>query len=163
MAAEVIRAGLAGSPCGGSTTPRFPASGSWRPPSTRSGSGSSVCSGASVAARPRGPNRVDARILERSQPLELPVEEAFAFFADARNLEAITPPWLGFHVTTPGEIEMRAGTLIDYRLKLHGIPVRWRTRIEAWDPPHRFVDAQIRGPYSLGSTPTASSPTAPAP
>ena len=103
-------------------------------------------------ARPRGPSRVDAQILERSQPLELPVEEAFAFFADARRLEAITPPWLGFHVTTPGEIEMRAGTLIDYRLKLHGIPVRWRTRIEAWDPPHRFVDAQIRGPYSLGHT-----------
>ena len=77
------------------------------------------------------------------------MEEAFAFYADARNLEAITPPWLGFRVTTPGEIEMRAGTLIDYRLKLHGIPVRWRTRIEAWDPPHRFVDAQIRGPYSL--------------
>lgn len=92
---------------------------------------------------------MDARILERSQRLELPVEEAFAFYADARNLEAITPPWLGFRVTTPGEIELRAGTLIDYRLKLHGIPVRWRTRIEAWDPPHRFVDAQIRGPYSL--------------
>ncbi|MGZ5411029.1 MAG: SRPBCC family protein [Solirubrobacterales bacterium] len=92
---------------------------------------------------------MDARILERSQRLELPVEEAFAFHADACNLEAITPPWLGFRVTTPGEVEMRAGTLIDYRLKLHGIPVRWRTRIEAWDPPHRFVDAQIRGPYSL--------------
>jgi ligand-binding SRPBCC domain-containing protein len=92
---------------------------------------------------------VDARILERSQRLELPVEDAFAFYADARNLEAITPPWLGFRVTTPGEIEMRAGTLIDYRLKLHGIPVRWRTRIEVWTPPDRFIDAQIRGPYSV--------------
>lgn len=92
---------------------------------------------------------MSARVLERSQRLQLPVEEAFAFYADARNLEAITPPWLGFRVTTPGEIQMRAGTLIDYRLKLHGFPVRWRTRIEAWDPPHRFVDAQIRGPYSL--------------
>jgi ligand-binding SRPBCC domain-containing protein len=87
--------------------------------------------------------------LERSQRLQLPVERAFAFYADARNLEAITPPWLGFRVITAGPIEMAAGTLIDYRLKLRGLPVRWRTRIEAWEPPHRFVDTQLRGPYAL--------------
>lgn len=88
-------------------------------------------------------------VLERRQRLQLPLERAFGFYGEARNLEAITPPWLGFQVTTPGPIEMRAGALIDYRLKLHGIPVRWRTRIEAWEPPLRFVDAQLRGPYAL--------------
>lgn len=88
-------------------------------------------------------------LLERSQRLELPGEQAFAFYADALNLEAITPPWLGFRVVTPGRIEMAAGTRIDYRLKLHGVPLRWRTRIEAWEPPLRFVDVQLSGPYSL--------------
>lgn len=81
--------------------------------------------------------------------LPLPPEEAFEFFADARNLERITPPWLGFRVVTPGEIEMRPGTLIEYRLTLHRIPVRWLTRIAVWDPPRRFVDVQVKGPYSL--------------
>lgn len=88
-------------------------------------------------------------LLERRQRVEVPIEEAFAFYGDARNLERITPPWLGFQVTTPEPIEMGAGTLIEYRLRLHRVPVRWRTRIEAWEPPHRFVDAQLRGPYSL--------------
>lgn len=88
-------------------------------------------------------------VLERRQRVELPIAEAFEFYADARNLERITPPFLGFEVTTPGEIEMGEGTLIEYRLKLHGLPVRWRTRIEAWEPPHRFVDVQLSGPYVL--------------
>ena len=88
-------------------------------------------------------------ILEREQRVELPVERAFEFYADAHNLEGITPPWLGFEVTTPAPVEMRAGTLLDYRLKLHRVPVRWRTRIEVWEPPRRFVDAQLSGPYSL--------------
>jgi len=88
-------------------------------------------------------------LLERRQRVELPIDEAFAFYGDARNLELITPPWLGFEVTTPAPIEMGVGTLIEYRLRLHRVPVRWRTRIEAWEPPRRFVDAQIRGPYSL--------------
>jgi ligand-binding SRPBCC domain-containing protein len=100
-------------------------------------------------------------VLERRQRLELPAERAFAFFADARNLEAITPPWLGFRVTTPGEIEMRAGTLIEYRLRLHRVPVRWRTRIEAWEPPHRFVDVQLRGPYALWEHTHAFEPDGP--
>ena len=88
-------------------------------------------------------------ILERQQRVELPIERAFEFYGEARNLEAITPPWLGFEVTTPAPVEMRAGTLLDYRLKLHRVPVRWRTRIEAWEPPQRFVDAQLSGPYAL--------------
>ena len=90
-----------------------------------------------------------ARLLQRSQRVPLPIGEAFAFYGDARNLERITPPWLGFEVTTPEPIEMGEGTLIEYRLRLHRVPVRWRTRIEAWEPPRRFVDAQVKGPYSL--------------
>jgi ligand-binding SRPBCC domain-containing protein len=73
--------------------------------------------------------------------------EIFPFFADAKNLGNITPPWLHFEVRTPGQIEMHVGTLIDYRISLHGLPLQWRTRITVWDPPFRFVDQQIKGPY----------------
>lgn len=89
------------------------------------------------------------QILQREQLVPRMIAEVFAFYGDALNLERITPPLLGFEVTTPRPIEMGVGTLIEYRLKLHRVPVRWRTRIEAWEPPHRFVDMQIRGPYSL--------------
>jgi len=92
---------------------------------------------------------VHVHVLEGSQEIPLPIAETFAFYGDAHNLEQITPPWLGFEVTTPRPIEMGVGTLIEYRLKLHRVPVRWRTRIELWEPPHRFVDVQVRGPYSL--------------
>jgi ligand-binding SRPBCC domain-containing protein len=88
-------------------------------------------------------------VIERSQRLELPAAQAFAFYGDALNLEAITPPWLGFRVVTAGPIAMRPGALLDYRLRLHGVPVRWRTRIAVWEPPVRFVDVQVRGPYAL--------------
>ena len=87
------------------------------------------------------------RRLEREQHLPGAPEDVFGFFADALNLERITPPWLGFRVTTPGTIEMQPGTLIEYRLRLHRVPVRWLTRIEVWEPPERFVDLQVRGPY----------------
>ena len=88
-------------------------------------------------------------VLERRQRVPLPIDRAFSFYGDAVNLERITPPFLGFEVTTARPIAMAAGTLIDYRLKLHGVPVRWRTRIEAWEPPRRFVDVQLSGPYAL--------------
>ena len=88
-------------------------------------------------------------MLEREQRLALPASEAFAFYAEARNLEAITPPWLAFRVLGPGAIAMHAGTLIEYRLRLHGVPLRWRTRIAVWEPPLRFVDVQVSGPYAL--------------
>jgi ligand-binding SRPBCC domain-containing protein len=88
-------------------------------------------------------------ILQREQRVELPIDQAFAFYGDAHNLERITPPLLRFEVVTPRPIEMGVGTLIEYRLRLHRVPVRWRTRIETWEPPRRFVDAQIKGPYSL--------------
>jgi ligand-binding SRPBCC domain-containing protein len=92
---------------------------------------------------------LDANRLEREQILPLPPGEAFEFFADALELEAITPPWLHFKVLTPPPIPMRVGTEIEYRLRLHGLPVRWLTRIEVWEPGHRFVDVQLRGPYSV--------------
>jgi ligand-binding SRPBCC domain-containing protein len=87
--------------------------------------------------------------LEREQVLPLAPADAFEFFADAFNLEAITPPWLHFALDTPAPIVMRPGTLIRYRLRLHGLPVRWLTRIEAWEPGRRFEDVQLRGPYRV--------------
>jgi ligand-binding SRPBCC domain-containing protein len=92
---------------------------------------------------------VHVHVLDRSQVLPGTPEEVFPFFADARNLEAITPPFLSFAVVTPEPIEMRVGTLIQYRLRLHGVPIRWLTSIQAWDPPHRFIDTQVTGPYGL--------------
>ena len=81
--------------------------------------------------------------------LPTPIDETFEFFADAHNLERLTPPILRFEVLTPSPIEIKAGTLIDYRLRVRGVPVRWQSEITAWEPPHRFVDEQRRGPYSL--------------
>ncbi len=90
-----------------------------------------------------------SHVLERSQRLRGAPETVFPFFADAVNLERITPAWLGFRVLTPRPIAMERGTLIEYRLKLHGVPIRWLTRIEVWEPPLRFVDVQVRGPYKV--------------
>jgi ligand-binding SRPBCC domain-containing protein len=87
--------------------------------------------------------------LQREELLPGRPAEVFPFFADARNLEAITPPLLRFEVVTPGAIPMRVGTLIQYRLTLRGIGVNWLTSIQEWDPPWRFVDVQVRGPYAL--------------
>lgn len=90
-----------------------------------------------------------ANVLARSTWIPRPIDEVFAFFANARNLERLTPKFLHFQFLTPEPIEMREGALIDYRVRLRGVPIRWRTRIEAWEPPHRFVDVQVRGPYRL--------------
>jgi ligand-binding SRPBCC domain-containing protein len=88
-------------------------------------------------------------VLRREQVLPAPPAEVFPFFADAHNLEAITPPWLGFRVLTPQPVEMRQGALIEYRLRLRGIPLTWLTRIAEWVPGVRFVDEQLSGPYRL--------------
>lgn len=87
--------------------------------------------------------------LQREQVLGRPLHEVFAFFAGARNLERLTPPWLSFQVLTPEPITMRVGMLIDYRLRIHGIPLHWTTRIDEWEPEGAFVDRQIAGPYRL--------------
>ncbi|HUR87386.1 MAG TPA: SRPBCC family protein [Solirubrobacteraceae bacterium] len=88
-------------------------------------------------------------VLEREQRLAGSPEELFGFFADAFNLEPITPPLLRFRVVTPPPIAMGESTLIRYRLRVHGVPVSWLTQITAWEPPHRFVDEQLEGPYAL--------------
>lgn len=85
--------------------------------------------------------------LQTSLLVPRPLPEVFAFFADAGNLQQITPPWVDFRIVTPLPIDMHPGTLIDYRLKVHGVPVRWRTEISRWEPPRLFVDTQLKGPY----------------
>jgi ligand-binding SRPBCC domain-containing protein len=88
-----------------------------------------------------------AREFVREQWLPRKLDGVFAFFSNAYNLEQITPPFLRFRVVRISNPEIRAGTLIDYRLSLHGVPFRWRTRIQRWQAPDCFVDTQVRGPY----------------
>jgi hypothetical protein len=94
-----------------------------------------------------GPTLTTRHVLEREQIVPRPRAEVFAFFSDAHNLEAITPAFLRFRITTPGRIPMGPGATIDYRLSLFGIPFRWRSIIEVFEPMERFVDVQVRGPY----------------
>jgi ligand-binding SRPBCC domain-containing protein len=89
-----------------------------------------------------------AHLLETRQWVPAGVAETFEFFADASNLGAITPPFLGFEIRTPLPIEMRAGALIEYRIRLMGVPMTWLTRIECWERGRSFVDVQLRGPYA---------------
>lgn len=88
-------------------------------------------------------------LLRREQWVPRPIEETFLFFSDARNLELLTPPWLRFQILPPVPVDIVIGTLIQYRLSWHGIPLRWKTEITRWDPPHAFEDIQLSGPYRL--------------
>jgi ligand-binding SRPBCC domain-containing protein len=87
--------------------------------------------------------------LRREQTIDRTPDEVFAFFSSPENLAAITPPWLAFRILTPRPLVAKAGGLIDYTIRWMGIPVRWTTIITDWDPPRKFVDQQVRGPYSL--------------
>lgn len=92
---------------------------------------------------------MSVHVLRREQRLPGSPTDVFPFFGDARNLESITPPLLRFRMLTPDPIVMGHGTRLRYRLRVRGVPVRWLTEIREWDPPHRFVDEQLEGPYAL--------------
>lgn len=88
-------------------------------------------------------------VITAVQTLPRPIAEVFPFFADAFNLEKLTPPFLNFRVLTPKPIDIRTGCIIDYTLRVHRVPLGWKTEILDWDPPRRFIDNQSRGPYTL--------------
>lgn len=98
-----------------------------------------------LAAGDRPAGRLQTLRMETIVPAA--IDGAFAFFSDAANLERLTPPWINFRIRTALPIEMREGTIIDYRIGLYGVPIPWRTRIDVWEPGVRFVDRQIAGPY----------------
>ncbi len=89
------------------------------------------------------------KLFEHQQAFRAPLQQVFEFFSVARNLERLTPPWLRFEVLTPEPIEMRTGATIEYRLRLHRVPLRWISQIESWEPGRAFEDRQVRGPYRL--------------
>lgn len=86
-------------------------------------------------------------LFQTETTIPAPRSEVFAFFSDATNLMRLTPASLDFHIITPTPIPMHDGALIDYTIRLHGVPMRWRTEIERWNPPYEFIDRQLKGPY----------------
>lgn len=85
--------------------------------------------------------------LKASMQVQCPIDRVFDFFSDAANLEAITPPWLNFQILTPMPLQIAQGALLDYKIRLHYVPIKWRTEICVWKPPYQFVDQQLKGPY----------------
>lgn len=102
-----------------------------------------------AAVRQDVPPPLARYLLTREQTLPAPRSAVFAFFSDASNLERITPAFLRFEIVTPGPLRISEGTHIDYRLRLYGVPMRWRSRIEEWRPEESFVDTQVVGPYAV--------------
>lgn len=111
---------------------------------------SSVTQGSAMRAAPtkREGSGLRLHVIERSQWVPAPVAETFAYFGDAAHLESLTPPWLHFGIVTPLPVEICEGALIDYRLRLHGLPVHWRTCITNWQAGAEFTDEQLQGPYA---------------
>jgi ligand-binding SRPBCC domain-containing protein len=87
--------------------------------------------------------------LHREMWVPLPLETVFAFFSNPSNLERVTPPWVGFRILSKLPLEMKRGLLLDYAIRVHGIPLKWRSEITVWEPPFRFADLQIQGPYAV--------------
>ena len=85
--------------------------------------------------------------VHQEQLLSYPIEQVFRFFASPENLNLLTPPWVNFSILSPQSIEMAVGTIIEYRIRLRGVPVNWRSEITEWQPPFAFCDVQLRGPY----------------
>jgi len=94
-------------------------------------------------------NPLPIRKLKRTILIPAPIERVFDFFSLADNLNLIIPPWLKFQILTPGPIRMELNTVIDFALKIYGIPVQWRSEITEWHPPGSFTDKQIKGPYAI--------------
>ena len=92
---------------------------------------------------------VKVRTLERTQIVPRPIAETFKFFSDPHNLQRLTPAFLNFKFLAPPPAVMHPGTAIDYQIRLYGVPVHWRTRIEIVEAPKKFVDVQEKGPYAL--------------
>ena len=94
-----------------------------------------------------GDRSIRVHVLRTSICVPVGVDQVFDFFSNASNLERLTPPELHFHIITAEPIDIREGTLIDYRLRIYGIPFKWQTKITNWDPPNQFIDEQVIGPY----------------
>ncbi len=85
--------------------------------------------------------------LDKEQWVDQPIERVFAFFAEPGNLQTITPPWMSFRLVSCSTPAIEQGTILEYALRVRGLPMKWISQISVWEPPFRFVDEQLHGPY----------------